>query len=78
MGFMILLIFEPSVKQSELQVMTWSTWVILKRLRLISESIPLYIRICPVCFPSCRVTASTLLENQPAYSIEPLNEIVLS
>ena len=78
MGLIILLIFEPSVKQSELQVITWSTWLIVNRLLLIKESIPLNIRIWPLYFPSWSVTASTLLENHPACTIDPLKETVVS
>ena len=75
---MIRLIFDPSVKQSELQVITWSTWLIVNFLLLIKESIPLNIRIWPLYFPSWRVAASTLLENHPACTIEPLKETVVS
>ena len=67
-GLISLFIFEPSVMQSELHVITWSIWLMLNFLLLIFASIPLYIRISPVVFSRFSVHASILFENQPVSS----------
>ena len=77
-GLISLFIFEPSVMQSELHVITWSIWLMLNFLLLIFASIPLYIRISPVVFSKFSVHASILLENQPVSSWEAWNEIIWS